>query len=326
MGVKENTDMQRMNHHLALAAIFAAITTFTHPAGAAPLNTTNATLTASARELGEDLPDPNETGDGEFPDILALMIEDGAFIEQPDVAVEILTDLLESQTNSPTGVFAGFIAAFAFNGQITEEDQPGLNLLAQDFLAAFLNPDPSMGYQLNFTNTLDVPAVVAVNLTSDINPPITLTENASANAFVHAEVFDTGGDPGATAEVNINFFTIEDGFGNIATNFFFEETLTDGAAQSLDQPETSLFVFDTITGFQTGVFATISPGDTLELRTNFNLGSDTIPLVDHLLLDTALTQGLQAVADSLVPEPTTAVLTTTLLLGLITPRRHAATS
>ncbi len=323
MTEKGKTDMQRINHRLAIAAILAATTLSTHSTNATPLNTTNATLSASARESGEDLPDPNPTGDGEFPDILALMINDGAFIEQPEVAVELLTGVLESQTNSPTGVFAGFIAAFAFNGQIQEDSQPGLNLLAQDFIAAFLNPDPSMGYQVRFTNTLNVPAVLAVNLPSDINPQITFTDGATTNAFVHAEVFDTGGDPGATADVNVDFFTIQNGVGNVATSFFFEESLVDGVAQTLDQPATTPTFLDTITGFQTGVLATVSPGDTLELRTNFSLGSDSIPLVDRLVLDNALTQGVQAVANSLVPEPTTAAITTTLLLALITPNRRA---
>lgn len=212
--------------------------------------------------------------------------------------------ITQSAGLDPLALFLGFISTFAFSDKIIPDNQSNLSTTSTEFIAALINPDPLMAFHLSFHNTSAEDAILTMVLASDISPVLTFADNPVVNATVEATVTDLGGAQGATADVAVDFFTIEGGF-NVSTGLFFNDTVTDTAPGSFAAGPTPRLSFDPITGFQTSVLATIAPGDLLDLKVTFGIGSDGIPLVDNAVAQQALADGMAAAiaAGEQEPEP-----------------------
>ncbi len=224
--------------------------------------------------------------------------------------------ITQSAGLDPLALFLGFISTFAFGGTITEDTDSLLSSTSTEFVGALINPDPLMAFHLSFHNTSAEDAILTMILASDISPELTFADNPVVNATVEATVTDLGGAPGATADVAVDFFTIESGF-NVSTGLFFNDTVTDIAPGSFAAGPTLRLSFDPITGFQTSVLATIAPGDLLDLKVTFGIGSDDIPLVDNAFAQQALADGIAAaIAEGVTdPDPVPLPATAALMLG-----------
>lgn len=195
---------------------------------------------------------------------------------------KVFQDVL--QTPDPTFVFIGFFMTFGISqGQLIETDPTLSNRVTANFLAGLILPDPFMGFEVQFHNSESQDVTFNATFTSPIAPTLQFSDSPVMNATVMAEVFDTGGAAGATADFNVSFFTTQQGFSSptsIFTGVGLGDIINEGEVSTLDRPEGSFsgVVDDEITDFTTGIFADVSPGDTLNIKFTFGLGDGDTPI------------------------------------------------
>ena len=319
------TKHSRLQTLLAGTAILAASVGVFGEAQATPSAALVSQVTASAREQGQPLPGgvTAEDDDIELDEIDLAAGEDNGGIVDIRQTINAHLGGDPSVGGGVPELFLGFIAAFAFDGQLQIQPNSDLSQLRSRFLAGFINPDPVMGFHVEFENTLANDAVFVMDVASQINPFIQFLENPVVNATVVASVEDTGGAAGATADVNVSFFTEQAGFSpptEIFTGFSFDQTIDENTpgSMTLDPSRPTLIDLE-VQGFSAGVFATVSPGDTLTLDVTYGLGSDQIPLFDNQLVKDGLDLSIQAARDAFAEDddpPAPVPLPATGLLGL----------
>ena len=131
------------------------------------------------------------------------------------------------------------------------------------------------------------------------------------------EVFDTGGDPGASASLSQLLFTLDGSGGTLLNDGFRSISATAGQPNLAVTPEQTQSTTGGIIGMATSMSLTVSPGDAAVVRGYYSLDDAAKELIDPgLILD-----GLQAFIDSsAIPEPSSLVLMG-LWLSLIAGRR-----
>lgn len=303
---------------LCSLALSAAILLSSMPAAATVDTSNNLRLTAQVKALLlSDLPpgSPPPTD----ADIVRLIGDVQAGMADPQVTalVNAASRRLEQDAaGSQTALMLGFISTFAFGNKIDPDPNNVLTFSSVNFIAALINPDPVMAFHLSFHNTAVEDALLTFSIVSDISPVLTFADSPVVNATVEAAVTDLGGVAGATADVAVDFFTIEGGF-NVSTGLAFNGTVTEttpGSFTGVPVPRNS---FDPITGFQTSVLATIASGDLLDLKVTYGIGGDPVPLVDNAIAQQMLADSVAAAttAGEQEPEPVPLPASAALMLA-----------
>ncbi len=162
--------------------------------------------------------------------------------------------------------------------------------------------DPFLSFEIEWTNPSDQESVLDFSLESDIQDLAFLVRYEGQTSL---EVFDTGGDQGASASISQLLFTVDADGSTVLNDGFRSTSAADGQPAAAATPKQTQSTTGGIMGMATAMSLTLSPGDTAVVRGYYSLDDAAKDLIDpDLILD-----GLQAFIDSAaIPEPSSLVL------------------
>lgn len=192
--------------------------------------------------------------------------------------------------------------------------------LRQGTMIGVGDTDPFLAFEVIVANPYDEPATFRFEQQLEIEP---LDEFlAVREGFFLAEVFDTGGDAGASLSYNLGFTSRLTDDGSELSTLSSGGSITDAdPAQQQLIAESFIGAGSEIDAMLGSAFLTLSPGDTARVQLIGSFGDDVMPLVPVGEIRDLLDFSVDAV-DSLraIPEPAAAVLLT-LAMACLAARR-----
>ena len=242
----------------------------------------------------------------------------------------ILNESREEERESLTDILATFIA-FVFLATQDEPpsifaDPPQLTQRPEEATiqgAVVAKTDPFLGRTLRITNPFDEAILYRLETSIDIDA----LDNASAfsEATHVAEIFDTGGDPGAELTYNVGYTLRQiDSGERLSAPIFFGGTVVDGEVGAVNESDANFGLGEDFDEILQSAFLTISPGDTAVVTSIATFGDADTPLIPLELIGSAL-----AIVDEFgagVPEPSAAIVLMTAGLLFIPTRRSPPTA
>lgn len=197
-----------------------------------------------------------------------------------------------------------------------------LSELSQPLVTGLGNSDPYLARTIRVTNNHDVPFLFRIE--TALETVVLDGATSVGEARFQAEVFDTGGDPGAELEFSLGHTLrdIDSGL-EFVTPLSFEDTITDGQIASFETTGDRFGFLEDFDRILQSAFLTISPGDTAVVSMIGNFGDATFPLADINQISADLAAIDATVEAALaIPEPGTLLLSLLGVTGVTQRRRH----
>lgn len=194
-----------------------------------------------------------------------------------DVGEDTFVETLNNNLNK-LGPFAVFAYTAAQGSEADELNASSFNAANTTLLSLGLGAiDPFLAHRIRVTNPLDVTVVYRLETTLDIDTLDGFT--AVAAGRFSAEVFDTGGDPGAELEFSIGYTLRQVTSGDeLSAPIGHSGTIIEGAASTRDTGPNNLTNSEDFDRILSSTFLTLSPGDTAVITSIGDFGDATLPL------------------------------------------------
>lgn len=245
-----------------------------------------------------------------------------------DAAVDLIASLIAEAigftTDNPFAqveaqIWLIYLANAAEAGTLDLSD---LSELSQPLVSGLGNSDPYLARTIRITNNHDVPFLFRIE--TALETVVLDGATSVGEARFQAEVFDTGGDPGAELEFSLGHTLrdIDSGL-EFVTPLSFEDTITDGQIASFENTGDRFGFLEDFDRILQSALLSISPGDTAVVSMIGNFGDATFPLEDleQIANDLALVDAAVEAA-FVVPEPASLVLAAIGVAALSRRRRR----